>query len=389
MENARRSYRQGGGDKGLPEVHSRGIQGVDGEFRREDADFGRQHTMAAPELPGHFDIIIVGTGLVESMVAGACARAGKKVLHLDTHSYYGGRNSTFNLRSMCSWLRAEPPEDDFGGQPEPSEATAAMDSAATLDVMQASDEPAHVSFYHADAAASAEAEAALLPQSSRYNIDLNPQLLLCAGAMIDVLRASGVANYLEFKPMGAHLYVPASQAGTNPPALERVPCGKADIFQSSSISLVHKRQLMKFMQSCLALQQQLDAPPVSRAGSRGRSTLCESDSLSMRASACVPLHACIRSTALNLARVWAAMRFQPTHGRCHAKPQPRPTRPLRRWTRRVHCSAPASQSSRHGNVCPSRCATWRCTLSCSSHGRSPPPPMAPLLPTVCVAFVAT
>ena len=49
-------------------------------------------------------------------------------------------------------------------------------------------------------------EEALLAESMRYNIDLAPQLLLCAGRMIEHLRESGVSNYLEFRPLGAHLY---------------------------------------------------------------------------------------------------------------------------------------------------------------------------------------
>ena len=39
---------------------------------------------------------------------------------------------------------------------------------------------------------SAEADCLLKP-SSRYNLDLRPQLLLCAGPMVDVLRTSAVA----------------------------------------------------------------------------------------------------------------------------------------------------------------------------------------------------
>ena len=219
--------------------------------------------MAAPELPDSFDVIVVGTGLVESMVAGACARARKKVLHLDTHSYYGGRNSTFDLRQMCIWLRGSTEEGAIAEADDSADSSAAVNAGRNVDVRNVSDRPTQVSFL-LNEAASREAELALFPQSSRFCIDLNPQLLLCGGAMIDVLRECGVANYLEFKPMQAHLYAPAVQPGSEPPELQRVPCGKADIFQAASISLVHKRQLMKFMQTCLALQQQLDAPPAPR-----------------------------------------------------------------------------------------------------------------------------
>jgi RAB protein geranylgeranyltransferase component A len=35
------------------------------------------------ELPTEFDIIIVGTGVVESIVSAAASRIGKRVLHID------------------------------------------------------------------------------------------------------------------------------------------------------------------------------------------------------------------------------------------------------------------------------------------------------------------
>ena len=46
---------------------------------------------AGPDAPGAFDVVVVGTGLTESLFAGACARAGKRVLHLDHHILREGR----------------------------------------------------------------------------------------------------------------------------------------------------------------------------------------------------------------------------------------------------------------------------------------------------------
>lgn len=34
-------------------------------------------------LPEEFDVVILGTGLPECMIAAACARSGLNVLHLD------------------------------------------------------------------------------------------------------------------------------------------------------------------------------------------------------------------------------------------------------------------------------------------------------------------
>ncbi|ORY05348.1 rab protein geranylgeranyltransferase component A [Basidiobolus meristosporus CBS 931.73] len=44
-----------------------------------------------------FDVIVLGTGLVESILAGALSRVGKTVLHLDNNQYYGGRWTALTL----------------------------------------------------------------------------------------------------------------------------------------------------------------------------------------------------------------------------------------------------------------------------------------------------
>lgn len=52
------------------------------------------------ELPDDFDVIIVGTGLTESIISGALSRIGKKVLHLDYMRNYGSDWSSFNLKAF-------------------------------------------------------------------------------------------------------------------------------------------------------------------------------------------------------------------------------------------------------------------------------------------------
>ncbi|KAI9304014.1 GDP dissociation inhibitor-domain-containing protein [Cunninghamella echinulata] len=51
----------------------------------------------------NFDIIVVGTGLIESIVAGSLARSGKKVLHLDSNKQYGSNWSAFNIKHLIEW----------------------------------------------------------------------------------------------------------------------------------------------------------------------------------------------------------------------------------------------------------------------------------------------
>nr|XP_039265235.1 rab proteins geranylgeranyltransferase component A 2-like [Styela clava] len=66
--------------------------------------------MMNEELANDFDIIVVGTGLSESILSGALSRIGKRVLHLDQNKYYGSNWSSFNLRAFEAWI--EERDDD-------------------------------------------------------------------------------------------------------------------------------------------------------------------------------------------------------------------------------------------------------------------------------------
>ncbi|KAF6389798.1 CHM Rab escort protein [Rhinolophus ferrumequinum] len=59
----------------------------------------------ADNLPSEFDVIVIGTGLPESIIAAACSRSGQRVLHVDSRSYYGGNWASFSFSGLLSWLR--------------------------------------------------------------------------------------------------------------------------------------------------------------------------------------------------------------------------------------------------------------------------------------------
>jgi len=44
-----------------------------------------------------YDCIILGTGLKECILSGVLSVEGKKVLHMDRNSYYGGDSASLNL----------------------------------------------------------------------------------------------------------------------------------------------------------------------------------------------------------------------------------------------------------------------------------------------------
>ena len=47
-----------------------------------------------------YDVIVCGTGLKECILSGLMSQAGKKVLHVDRNSYYGGESASLNLEQL-------------------------------------------------------------------------------------------------------------------------------------------------------------------------------------------------------------------------------------------------------------------------------------------------
>ncbi|XP_073445990.1 rab proteins geranylgeranyltransferase component A 1 isoform X3 [Dendrobates tinctorius] len=58
----------------------------------------------ADELPAEVDVVLLGTGLPESIIAAACSRIGQRVLHLDSKNYYGGNWASFTFSSLQTWI---------------------------------------------------------------------------------------------------------------------------------------------------------------------------------------------------------------------------------------------------------------------------------------------
>ncbi|XP_044176469.1 rab proteins geranylgeranyltransferase component A-like isoform X1 [Acropora millepora] len=60
--------------------------------------------MAEDDLPEDYDVIVLGTGFPESVVAAALSRVGMKVLHLDRNDYYSDQWATFTFDSLVKWI---------------------------------------------------------------------------------------------------------------------------------------------------------------------------------------------------------------------------------------------------------------------------------------------
>lgn len=71
--------------------------------------------MDAEIEPSNFDLVVVGTGLPETILAGAAAQAGKSVLHLDPAESYGSQWATLQLDSFVDWAKAGGSVAHLGG----------------------------------------------------------------------------------------------------------------------------------------------------------------------------------------------------------------------------------------------------------------------------------
>ncbi|KAF7301183.1 hypothetical protein MIND_00682800 [Mycena indigotica] len=150
---------------------------------------------------GVFDIVVVGTGLTESITAAALAKAGFKVAHLDENPHYGASEASLSFDELVTWQSA----------PRPG-------------------------FSHFSRSSDT------IPQPRAYSLSLSPSLIPSTGPLIDALVASGVSRYGGFRLLErVCLYHPSGIA-------KPVPGSKEDVFKSKEISLVEKRRLMRFLQ---------------------------------------------------------------------------------------------------------------------------------------------
>lgn len=60
-----------------------------------------------------YDVIVMGTGIKESILSGLLAKKGKNVLHIDRNQYYGGECASLNITNLWKMFRpgVEPPKE--------------------------------------------------------------------------------------------------------------------------------------------------------------------------------------------------------------------------------------------------------------------------------------
>jgi len=140
-----------------------------------------------------FDFVILGTGLTECILSGILSSEGKKVLHLDSNTYYGSESSSLNLDQLL---------------------------VKTNKVLKNN-----------------------LGKNKDYNIDLIPKFLMGDEELINVLAKTGVTKYLEFKEIKGSFLC----KNINDKKIYKVPANTKEALKSDLIGFFEKTIQIKFL----------------------------------------------------------------------------------------------------------------------------------------------
>ncbi|XP_033114555.1 rab GDP dissociation inhibitor alpha-like [Anneissia japonica] len=141
-----------------------------------------------------YDVIVLGTGLKECILSGLLSVNGKKVLHIDRNSYYGGASASITPLDALfeKYGKKAPSTDNFG-------------------------------------------------RARDWNVDLIPKFLMAGGELVQMLIMSGVTRYLEFKSVeGSYVYKQGK--------VYKVPANEKEALASNLMGLFEKRRFRNFIQ---------------------------------------------------------------------------------------------------------------------------------------------
>ncbi|KAL2940741.1 Rab escort protein 1 [Bienertia sinuspersici] len=181
--------------------------------------------------PTKFDLIIVGTGLPQSIIAAAASTVGKTVLHLDPNPFYGLHFSSLSPPDLSSFLTSQ--EDDANVIDDAISPTHGVENDVDYGVVSLS---SHNLYSNVDISSHN------FSPSSRFWLDVSgPRVLFSADSCIDLFLKSGVHHYLDFKPVDLCLIYDSHSH-----QFFTVPDSRNAIFKDHSLSLTDKLCLNKF-----------------------------------------------------------------------------------------------------------------------------------------------
>ncbi|KAK4453373.1 rab proteins geranylgeranyltransferase component A [Podospora aff. communis PSN243] len=166
----------------------------------------------------HWDVVICGTGLQQSLLALSLSRSEKKILHIDPNEYYGGPDAAFSLQETEAWV------DRHAGS------SGGLFQSASIAKPE---------------------ESARLSFSRAYSLALTPQLIHSRSKLLSQLVSSRAYKQVEFLAVGSFFTFKPATDSEQKPTLARVPSTREDIAFDTTLSLKAKRGLMKFLKFVL------------------------------------------------------------------------------------------------------------------------------------------
>ncbi|EUB57627.1 Rab GDP dissociation inhibitor alpha [Echinococcus granulosus] len=144
-----------------------------------------------------YDIVILGTGLKECILSGLMSVAGKKVLHMDRNSYYGGESTSITpLDELFKRFNKTCPGEQ------------------------------------------------VYKRLRDWNVDLIPKFLMADGKLVKLLLHTGVTRYLEFKSVGgSYVYKGTVDSGR----ICKVPSNEREALSSDLMGMFEKRRFRKLL----------------------------------------------------------------------------------------------------------------------------------------------
>ncbi|KXJ25385.1 Rab GDP dissociation inhibitor beta [Exaiptasia diaphana] len=149
-----------------------------------------------------YDVIVLGTGLKECILSGLLSVDGKKVLHMDRESYYGGTTASLQLKQLL---------EKFGKNIE-EEKKQQGDKFKSL---------------YGD-------------RENDWNVDLVPKFIMARGELVKMLIHSGVTKYLEFKSIKGSYVLKKD-------TVYKVPANDKEALASSLMGIFEKRRFKNFL----------------------------------------------------------------------------------------------------------------------------------------------
>lgn len=226
----------------------------------------------------HFDVIVIGTGLSESIVAAGCAKHGLSVLHLDENEYYGDRHASLTVQELIGWVESHDQRSSISDAnarasvlPLKNSTASSNDSWYASFEFPASVEPTIPTSQATPSCKASTSFQSELPRLSRqYALSLFPSVLPSRGPLIETLIDEDVGKYVNFRLVDGILvynngnsndWADDRQKGKDVATKDtkryrKVPGSKDQIFKDGSLSLLEKRRLMKFLMEAAVMKEE-------------------------------------------------------------------------------------------------------------------------------------